>query len=183
MLQLQAIDESLFILINSVWTNAFLNWFFPIITDLHKTLGFQILAPLLVLFLFLKQYQKKGILYFFVFLCSLGATDFICSQVLKENIQRFRPHMTSVQIETRAEVYSDYGMPSNHAANMAAVATWCFFLFNRYSSGMFFIALLIGYSRVYVGAHFVSDVVVGFLFSGLFNSFIIKCFKYDFRKK
>jgi len=183
MLQLQAIDESLFILINSVWTNVFFDWFFPNITDLHKTLIFQIFVPLLVLFFFFKKFQKKGLLYFFIFLCSLGATDFVCSQVLKENIQRFRPHMTHVQIEKRSEVYSDYGMPSNHAANMAAVATWCFFLFSRYSSVMILFAVLIGYSRVYVGAHFVSDVVVGFIFGCLFNVFIIKCFKYDFRKK
>jgi undecaprenyl-diphosphatase len=58
-----------------------------------------------------------------------------------------------------------YGFISSHAANTFGLATWTALLFrNRWlTATMLLFALLTGYSRIYLGLHFVSDVVVGAL--------------------
>jgi len=57
--------------------------------------------------------------------------------------------------------------PSNHAANMAALATYVTRFYRR--SGWFFIPLAIGVglSRIYVGVHYPGDVAFGWLYGML----------------
>ena len=54
-------------------------------------------------------------------------------------------------------------MPSGHAETAFAVATSLGFLYRRWALMFFSVAVLTGLSRVYVGAHFPTDVVVGAL--------------------
>ncbi len=80
---------------------------------------------------------------------------------------------------------SGYGFPSNHAANMAALA---------FSLGMFFprrlpwlagAAALVAYSRVYVGVHYPLDVASGFMLGiiiGVASGMAFKTLFHKFRK-
>jgi undecaprenyl-diphosphatase len=58
-----------------------------------------------------------------------------------------------------------YGFISSHAANAAGLATFTALIFRNklFTSMMIVFALLTGYSRIYLGLHFLSDVVVGTL--------------------
>jgi undecaprenyl-diphosphatase len=64
------------------------------------------------------------------------------------------------------------GTASAHSANMAALAlTMCYFL-RRWGGPWVAVALLTGISRIYTGAHYPSQVLMGWA-CGLFASFVV----------
>ncbi|MDJ0441404.1 phosphatase PAP2 family protein [Rhodococcus qingshengii] len=58
---------------------------------------------------------------------------------------------------------ADYSFPSNHAAVAAAMAAAFFLVDRRLGLVATAAAVIMGFSRVYVGAHYPHDVAVGFL--------------------
>jgi len=54
-----------------------------------------------------------------------------------------------------------WSMPSNHAANIFALAVVLSYFYDRIKIPLFILASLIALSRVYVGVHYPSDVIVG----------------------
>ncbi len=58
--------------------------------------------------------------------------------------------------------------PSNHAINMAAVATWLGWHYRALIAPMAVLAVLVGISRIYVGVHYPGDVLFGWIWGVLF---------------
>jgi undecaprenyl-diphosphatase len=54
-------------------------------------------------------------------------------------------------------------MPSSHAANTGAAAFHFLLFYPRLWPGLLLLALVVAYSRVYVGVHYPADVLVGLL--------------------
>ena len=52
-------------------------------------------------------------------------------------------------------------MPSNHAANMFSLAVILSYFYNKIKIPIFALASLIALSRVYVGVHYPTDIIVG----------------------
>jgi undecaprenyl-diphosphatase len=133
--------------------------------------------PLYLCFLFVFIYRKTGtaiqkdrkeILWtvasviLVVVLC-----DQISSGIFKPLFHRFRPthhpdfqNWVDIVLNQRG---GKYGFTSSHAANTFGLATFVSLLFrNRLmTSTMLLFALITGYSRIYLGLHFISDVVAG----------------------
>lgn len=64
---------------------------------------------------------------------------------------------------------SSFGLPSGHAQNAVSIWGYLSTLFrNKWIKTLFFVIfILIGISRLYLGAHFILDVLVGWILGGL----------------
>jgi undecaprenyl-diphosphatase len=80
---------------------------------------------------------------------AIALSDFLSSQVIKKLVRR--PRLLGG---------GTFSFPSSHAANFLSLSTFVF-LRNRKLWPLLVLGLLIGFSRVYVGAHYPLDVVAG----------------------
>lgn len=172
------LDQSLFTHINSIWTNPFFDAFFPLITDLHKTLYFKIFVLPVLLVLFYWRFHRKGLLIVLFLVLALGSADFLSNKALKKTIQRPRPPLhTELSVVVRSPFGGGYSMPSNHAVNMFTLATYTSGFIPILGFFVFPMAILVAYSRVYNGVHFPSDILVGALIGILFGILFSKLCK------
>lgn len=133
--------------------------------------------PVLLAFIIVLIRNKKGqtllILLAFAFL--LFFTDQISSGVIKPWVERFRP-THDPEIGKLVNVVNDYrggkyGFVSSHAANVFAFAGLSLLFFRNwsYSIAILIWAVIVSYSRIYLGVHYPTDVIFGGLL-GLLSS-------------
>ena len=136
-------------------TNGFLNSIMPIITLLGKdALIWFVIA---ICLLFNKKYRIIGILTIAV----IGFDFIIGSVIIKHLVHRPRPFMIDSSIHLITKAPHGYSFPSGHSGGSFAAATMLGFYFKKYKPYLFGLATLIAFSRVYLAAHFLTDVVCG----------------------
>jgi undecaprenyl-diphosphatase len=101
----------------------------------------------------------------------VGATDALGTQ-LKGLVQRPRPCLTLPDVQELLGCGGAFSFPSNHAANTAAAAAFFQILYPRSGWLSWPLVLAIGMSRVYIGAHYLTDVVGGWVVGGLIGAAI-----------
>lgn len=89
------------------------------------------------------------------------------NQPLVHGFQEPRPYATLPHVLLLVSHSSDYSFPSDHAVMAGAVATGVFLAGRRLGIVAGLAALLMAFARVYVGAHYPGDVVVGLLVGAL----------------
>jgi undecaprenyl-diphosphatase len=83
--------------------------------------------------------------------------------VLKHITERARPPLADPSIEALVALPESTSFPSGHAATAFAAATAVGVLHPRLRAPLVALALMVAVSRVYLGVHFWSDVLVGSL--------------------
>ncbi len=155
-ISLGCVDRSLFFFINQTIANPVTDFLMPLITlDLHlKILYGIILATIL-------WKGDKRLRYSVIFsLIVVALSDQICSSLLKPMIARPRP-CWELEVNLLVGCGSGFSMPSSHAANLFGQA----YLYRAVapSSVKYLIplAVIVALSRVFVGVHYLSDIIVG----------------------
>jgi undecaprenyl-diphosphatase len=105
-----------------------------------------------------------------VLAATIGIADFLGAR-LKDLIARPRPCMSLLDIhQVESACGKVFGFPSNHAINTALAAAFLQVLYPRSGWVSWPLVGLIGLSRVYIGAHYVTDVLGGWMIGGLLGA-------------
>lgn len=93
---------------------------------------------------------------------SLLLSALLANVILKHLFLRLRPFYTYPDLVPLTSPSSPYSFPSGHASSSFAVAfLLCMYLPKKYSVPALTMAALIGFSRMYLGVHYPSDILAG----------------------
>ena len=125
---------------------------------------------LCILFLFFKKTRKVGI----TAGLSLAMEAILINLTIKKLVGRTRPYVVNEAIEYITKRPSDNSFPSGHTGCMFAVASVLFYMMpKKVGIPAMIVASLVGISRLYVGVHYPTDIIGGFIV-GMFTGFIAK---------
>lgn len=136
------------------------------------------LAFFILVVLLYKKKWRESILILLAIVLVITLCDQFASHVCKPIFTRFRPthHLDFMdQVKTVFDYRGGrYGFISSHAANAFGFATFMSLLFRYrlFTWTIFLWAALTAYTRVYLGVHFISDIVPGAI-AGVFFGWLV----------
>jgi membrane-associated phospholipid phosphatase len=95
---------------------------------------------------------------------SAGAATLVAvavNQPIVDAVREPRPYMTHPHLLVLAHRTTDFSFPSDHAVMAGAVAAGLWFVTRALAAVATAAAVLMAFSRVYIGAHYPGDVAVG----------------------
>ena len=158
-------DYYLFELINGKSSSPFLDlWLIPWRNSL-----FWIPLYVFLISFFIFNFKSRAYQILLFLMLTVGTSDIVSSHLIKKTVQRQRPCRSELPVEVQARVRCGYGysFTSSHATNHSSIAAFLFIVFGTVF-GMWkwffpFWAISIGIAQVYVGVHFPSDVISGWI--------------------
>jgi undecaprenyl-diphosphatase len=121
--------------------------------------------------------RLHGLRFVLLAIVSVVVADAISSYVFKNAFLRTRPCVALEGVRLLVGCTNSPSFPSNHAVNASVLATLVALYMARLWLPAMALALLVGYSRIYIGVHYPFDVLVGgvlgivvaLVFSGIMN--------------
>lgn len=187
---LEQIDRQVVLSVNGLHT--------PFLDQVMWLISSRLIWVPFYIFLLVLVYRSKKTVPTILFLVSIlllvVVSDYLSVHAFKEVFQRYRPSHNLMLIDklhfyklSDGQYYKggQYGFISSHAANFASITTF-FILYMREVKlkWMFFIPMiLVGFSRIYLGVHYLSDILVGYLYGGILAYIFFKLVFYKLTRK
>lgn len=163
--------------INQDWSHPVLDWLMPAVSAINAWLPLFILVAVLIFW----RGGRKGRLMLLCIAVAMGIGDGLVSNTLKKTVGRVRPRdaveglvvrdlgpgkpeflrlfsppvqeISKKRRETRGKSF-----PSSHTVNMFSLATVVALFYRRWGIFLYGVASLVAVSRLYVAAHWPSDL-------------------------
>lgn len=171
------LDKNLFVFLNSLGSENFDGLWLFITKQFYW-------APLFLLIFYL-LYKKIGFKNFGFYILFTAILILICDQttnLFKWYFERLRPCndeeiKSVIRIVKSSKSFSFF---SGHASNSMATTVFTVFILKKYYRHiylLFLFPLLFAYSRIYLGLHFPSDILTGYIFGGTFGLVFYKLYQ------
>jgi undecaprenyl-diphosphatase len=179
----EEIDRQIVLAINS--------WHSPLLDEVMWWISARITWIPLYIFILILAFKKlnKHHFIYFILLAAIAVivTDLVSVHLFKNVFLRYRPshnlhlldqlHFYQIAPGNRYKG-GEYGFISSHAANYFAIATASYLVlkkdYSRLKWLLLFIGIIICFSRIYLGVHYLSDVVVGAVIGSLITFLLYK---------
>lgn len=183
--QILQLDTDVFIYLNSMGTPKW-DSFWMAYTSKFNWIPFYAL----LLYLIFKQLHLKGFLITIVAVALMILVTDQVTNLFKNGFHRLRPCHLAELIDSMRLVKSgcggQYGFFSGHASNTMAAAIFIGLTLKKRFKYLIYIlifwAILMGYSRIYIGVHYPLDVLLGMLFGMLTGILFYKLNLYTINK-
>lgn len=179
---LERLDQNLFLFLNShnspFWDQV-----------MYNISGTVIWIPLYLAILVALgiKYKRKFLVIILMIIIAITLSD-QGSVFFKNNVHRLRPcHEPALEglvHFVKGICGGKYGFVSSHASNSFMVAILTLLLIRRrwFTYGIIFWAMMIGYSRIYLGVHYPGDVICGSMLGVLIGWGVYKLYELIDRK-
>jgi undecaprenyl-diphosphatase len=164
---LEKTDKELFLFLNSL-NHPYMDEIMLLVSNKF----FWIPLYFLLLLLIIKKYGLKPLLIILpVAALIIAASDIVSTQLFKELIKRYRPcHNEDIRhlVHLPGNCGGLHGFISSHASNSFAIALITGLLLRgKVLYLMLLWALLVSYSRIYLGVHYPADILGGAILGSL----------------
>lgn len=175
--ELIQLDKAIFLYLNNLGSARWDGLWLIITKQLYWTPIF-----LIIFYFIIKKIGWKQFGFVVLFLAVLILVTDQMTNLFKYSFERLRPcNDPSLEGQMRSVlVRKSFSFFSGHASNSMATTTFIFLLFRKYfkySFLLFLFPLIFAYSRIYLGLHFPSDILTGYLFGLFLGTFFYRLYK------